>query len=249
MGGTTVVVGATGELGAPIVARLAREGHQIVAVARNEAPLRSLASSHPGVSTFAANVAEEDDIRSLDSQLGDARLRMLVFLAAAPVASSVLDVRPAQILEAIDVKVNGLLRLVQILGHRLQPGSGVVAVGGVHGFRLGPDTCAAGLANACQAALVRQLSWAFEGRDVAFHSVAPGPVNTSRLSRRSEVEAQRRGVSPETVLDEAGAGSPFGRVASVDEIAWCVARLADPEAQVLNGSVLFADLGARNEVP
>jgi enoyl-[acyl-carrier-protein] reductase (NADH) len=61
--------------------------------------------------------------------------------------------------------------------------------------------------------------------------------------------AARRGVDADALLDEVRSASALGRLATADEVAWCVARLTDPEASVLSGSVLFADAGARQEIP
>ena len=62
--------------------------------------------------------------------------------------------------------------------------------------------------------------------------------------------ADRRGdgTTAEQVLDEYRAGSPLGRLTTVDEVAWAVATLLAPEAAALHGSTLSLDAGRRRGI-
>jgi NAD(P)-dependent dehydrogenase (short-subunit alcohol dehydrogenase family) len=107
----------------------------------------------------------------------------------------------------------------------------------------------AGIGNAAQANAVRQLSRALGPRGVACHTVAPGPVATSRWLDATAAEAKRTGVGVEQLRAGASADSPLGRLVSVEEVAWAIARLADPEAAALTGSTLLLDGGRRRALP
>jgi NAD(P)-dependent dehydrogenase (short-subunit alcohol dehydrogenase family) len=174
---------------------------------------------------------------------------MAIHCAAARVGGGVLDVATSDVLTAVDIKVNGLLRLVRAVQPSLIEGSRIVAIGGNLGFDPIPDAATAGIGSAAQANAVRQLNRALAPAGVTCHTVAPGPVATERWFAIAATEAQRRGVDEAVVRSEAAALSPLGRLTTPEEVAWIVARLADPEAAALAGSTLLVDTGRRTSLP
>jgi NAD(P)-dependent dehydrogenase (short-subunit alcohol dehydrogenase family) len=74
-------------------------------------------------------------------------------------------------------------------------------------------------------------------------------VATDRWYAIAATEARRRGVPEDVVRREATALSPLGRLTTPEEVAWLVARLADPEAAALAGSTLLLDTGRRTSLP
>lgn len=245
----TVVTGATGDLGRAIVARLAAEGHEILAVARDPARLSALEASLPRLSGVVADLADDMASTIIADAIGERTVRMAVHSAAARVGGAVLDVTTSDVLAAVDIKVNGLLRLVRAVRPSLREGSRIVALGGNLGFDPIPDAATAGIGSAAQANAIRQLNRALAPRGVTCHTVAPGPVATDRWYAIAATEARRRGVDEEVVRREAAAASPLGRLTLPDEVAWIVARLADPEAAGLAGSTLLVDTGRRSALP
>lgn len=249
--GLSIVVGATGALGRGIVARLLTEGHHVLAVARSRTDLGALVAAHAPapLRAYAADGADEGFGVAVAGAVGEEQVRLVVHGPAAPTAGGILEAPVGAILDAVDVKVGGLLRLVRGLGPALGPGARVVAVGGSLAYDPQPDAATSGIANAALANAVRQLNRALTPGGVTVHVVAPGPVDTPRLHRLAEAEAARRGVSVDVVLDEARAASPAGHLTRVEEVAWAVARLADPEAAALGGSTLLLDTGRRTAIP
>ncbi len=245
----TVVTGATGDLGRAIVARLLAEGHEILAVARDVERLTALASTSERVAGISADLSQDEAVNAIQSSLEGRPVRMAVHCAAARVGGDVLGVSTAAILAAVDIKVNGLLRLVRAVLPSLREGSRVVAIGGNLGFDPIPDAATAGIGSAAQANAVRQLNRALAVRGVTCHTVAPGPVATERWYDIVATEARRRGVADEDVRREATALSPLDRLTTPEEVAWAVARLGDPEAAALAGSTLLLDTGRRSGLP
>lgn len=245
----TVVTGATGDLGRVIVARLVDEGHEILAVARDPERLASLAEGSPHVTGVVADLADDRSSRIVAEAVAARPVRMAVHCAAARVGGAVLEVDTSDVLTAVDIKVNGLLRLVRAVLPSLGEGSRIVAIGGNLGFDPIPDAATAGIGSAAQANLVRQLNRALAPRGVTCHTIAPGPVATDRWFAIAATEARRRGVDEAAVRAEATAASPLGRLTTPDEVAWLVARLADPEAAGLAGSALIVDTGRRSALP
>lgn len=247
--GVAVVVGATGPIGRAICARLHGDGRRVVAVARSSGPLDELAAQLPGAETVCADVGADGFEQVVGAALEGRPVAVAVHAAAAPAAGDVRTVPTEALLAAVDVKAAGLLRLVRGVEAGLGRGSRVVAVGGSLAYDPTPGGATAGVANAAQANLVRQLSRALGPSGVSCHVVAPGPVDTPRLRRLAEDEAAAGGTTAEAVLDRLAGTSPVGRLTTPEEVAWAVARLTEPEAEVLTGGALLLDAGRRTAIP
>lgn len=247
----SVVVGATGALGSAIVARLLAEGHAVFAVARSTRDLDALVATHRGssIEVLSSDVSADRFTADIATAVTGRAVRIAVCAQAAVPAGGILDAPVEAVLRAVDVKVGGLLRLVRGLGPALAPGARIVALSGSLAYDPSPDAATSGIANAALANAARQLSRALGPRGVAVSVVAPGPVDTPRFRALAAAEGSRRDVPVDTVLDEARAASPLGRMTSVEEVAWAVARLADPEAAALAGSTLLLDVGRRTAIP
>lgn len=241
-----VVVGATGALGRPIAERLAARGLEVIGVARTE---RALAELDFASRTCAVDIASPEAAEQLASTIGHDEVQIAVHAAAAPMSGPVMDVEREAVMQAVRVKVLGLLALVRGVRAGLRPDGRLVAIGGSLGYDPTPDGTTAGIANAGQANLVRQLSRALAPDGITCHVVSPGPVETKRLRALAAGEAERRATSVDHVLGEMRAGAPLGRLTTPDEVAWAVAALADPEARALAGSALLLDGGRRTAMP
>lgn len=242
-----VVVGASGAIGRHVVTRLRAEGQRVLAVARDPERLRALAV--PGaVDVLPLDVTDDDAGDRLVASL-DTDVHLLAYLASAPLGGDVLTVPGDVVRRALAVKVEGLLRLVQSLVERFADPARVVAVGGNLGLDPTPAASTAGIANAAQANLVRQLDRALARRGVTCHTVAPGPVDTERYRTLAAATAAQRGVAVETVVAEAAEQASIGRLTTPEEVAWAVVRLTDPEAAALAGSTLLLDGGRRTAIP
>lgn len=244
----TVVVGATGALGAPVARQLRDDGHSLVLVARSQDSVDELAASLSAVGV-AADVTSQADVDKVSDQVRGKGLRMLVYLPAAPMTTNVLTADPSALSAAFDVKVNGLLRFVKALDSEFVAGTKIVVVSGTFAFDPSPMAASAGVANAAQVNLVRQLQRALGERGVTLHVVAPGPVMTQRWLSVAQAEAARRGVSLDVIKEEAAAANPTGELVTIEQVAWAVSILADPHASALAGSTLLLDGGRRTSIP
>lgn len=241
-----VVGGATGALGAAIVRRLRSEGLTVVAVARSAADLDALAADDPGVVPLPGDLGDDGVVDTIATAL-DGRVRMVVQAAGLPGAGDVDRLTGEELARGMDIKVGGFLRLIRAVRERLTEGSRIVVLGGHYGYEPSPAAPLTGIVNASLLNLVRSLAdrWGPEG--VTVHLVAPGPVESPRMRSIAERIAARRGgdVTAEQVLDEYRAGSPLGRLTTIDEVAWAVGLLLAPEAAALHGSTLSLDAGRR----
>ncbi|MDE3010994.1 MAG: SDR family oxidoreductase [Pseudomonadota bacterium] len=243
-----IVVGATGAMGQVIVRRLAARGLRVLAVARTAAAVESLAAELPMVVPCIADIADDSAIAAIRAAI-TGPVRAVVHGPGVATAGGVLTAATAAVVDAVNIKVGGMLRLVRAADAALVRGARLIAIGGHYGFEPSAYAATAGVANAALANLVRQLSWAYGERGVTAHLVAPGPADTERLRRVAQERAARAGASLATVLDEMRRESAIGAFTSVEQIAWGVAMLLDPEADALAGSTLFMDAGRRRGIP
>ena len=248
---TVVIVGATGAMGQVITRRLQAAGQQVVAVARTEQALQGLVEAVPGVLPCVANIADDaatEAIRQVLQQVG-APVRMVIQGAGVATAGGVATAPTAAVVDAVNIKVGGMLRLVRAADGLLTRGSRLVAIGGHYGFEPSAYACTAGVANAALANLVRQLSWAYGERGITAHLVAPGPADTERLRRVATDRGAREGLSADAVLDAMRAESAIGAFTTPEQIAWAMQLLLAPEADALAGGTLFMDAGRRKGMP
>jgi NAD(P)-dependent dehydrogenase (short-subunit alcohol dehydrogenase family) len=243
-----VVVGATGAFGSVIVDRLLAAGLRVVAVARQAAALERLRASHRDVVPCVADIASDEATSAIQAAL-DAPVRMVVHGPGVAVAGGILSAPTQAMVDAVNIKVGGLLRLVRAVDPRLTKGSRIVAIGGHYGFEPTAYAASAGVANAALANVVRQLSLAYGERGVTAHLIAPGPADTERLHRVAEDRAKLRGTTVDAVLDDMRAESSLKALTTPDQVAWAVGLLLAPEADAMTGSTLMLDSGRRRGLP
>ena len=207
-------------------------------------------SSQPTDSRIRACPADIADNASMDAIRAavDEPVRIAVFAAGLPVRGSVDTIDPDLLAVGANIKMGGLVRLVQALRDQLVPGSRLVAFAGSlglepRGTEAGPGAINAGVFN-----LMRQLSILYGPRGVTTHTLSPGPADTPRLRRIVETVAAERGQPFDEVWAGYLAENSLGRLPTADEVAWGVELLLAPEADLLHGSVLALDAGGHRGI-
>lgn len=243
-----VLVGATGAFGTAITQGLLDAGLGVIAVARSADSLRTLTEQHPGVRACVADIGDDAAIAAIAAAI-DKPVRMLVHGPGVAVAGGILTAPTASMVDAVNIKVGGLLRLVRAADARLAAGSRIVAIGGHYGLEPTAYAAAAGVANAALLNVVRQLSLAYGARGITAHTIVPGPADTERLHRVAATRAEQRGCTTDEVLDELRAESSLGQLTTPAQIAWGVSLLLAPEADAMTGGSLMLDAGRRRGLP
>lgn len=243
-----VVVGATGAFGAVMVERLLARGLGVLAVARRPEALATLAAQQPGLRLCQADIAQDSAIEAIRAAV-PGPVRMVVHGPGVAVGGGVLDIDTGALVDAVNIKVGGLLRLVRAVDGHLQPDSRLVAIGGHYGLEPTAYAAAAGVANAALVNVVRQLSLAYGARGVTAHLIAPGPADTERLRRVAADRAALNHSTVEAVMDAMRAESSHHMFTEPGQVAWAVETLLAPEARAMTGSTLMLDAGRRRGLP
>ena len=183
--GTAVVTGASSGLGAVYAERLAERGYDLLLVARRAERLEALAETIKrkhgrSVSAFAADLADDGDLRRLEDRIaGDDSITLLVNNAGIGGQKVVAEADAEDIAQQIKVNVVALSRLTRaVLPGLIRRGSGaVVNIASVLAF----DTGFGGIYSGTKAYVVNfteGLQRELEGTGVKAQVVLPGPIKT-----------------------------------------------------------------------
>ncbi|GGV27336.1 oxidoreductase [Streptomyces filipinensis] len=214
MAGKAVVTGASSGIGAATARRLAKDGFEVVAVARRADRLRRLAEE-TGVRPYALDVTDDTAVRRLAAALDSCDV-LVNNAGGALGAEPVAEADPADWERMYAVNVLGSLRVTQALLPLLRAGQGgtVVTVTSTAAFAAyegGGGYCAAKYA---ERALTETLRLELCGEPVRVVEVAPGMVRTEEFAlNRMRGDAERAAA----VYD--GVDRPL----SADDVAECVA--------------------------
>ena len=182
-----LVTGASGGCGAALARELARDGHDLVLVARREAPMLALAEELAvygvQVTVFAANLGVIGAVPRLMDELvrrGLADLSVLVNNAGFGDYTSFVQAEPTKLGEMIQLNVAVLTELTRaFLPGMVTRGEGrVLLVGATAGFVPGPGAAVYHASKAYVLSLGEALDHELRGTGVRVTTVCPGQTQT-----------------------------------------------------------------------
>jgi NAD(P)-dependent dehydrogenase (short-subunit alcohol dehydrogenase family) len=246
-GKSALITGASKGIGAAIAEALAEEGCHLHLAARTtdtlNATAQRLRSKHQvNVTVHTVDLRKRDDLASLIDSAPD--IDILVNNAGDIPGGSLERIDDAAWRHAWDLKVFGFINLTRLFYARMKTrGHGVIInIIGAAGESL-PATYIAGcVGNASVMAFTRSIGTKSPDYGVRVVGVNPGPVETDRVEVLGRKRAQRE-LGDENRWREYFKDMPFGRPASVDEIAALVVFLASDLAGYTSGVVYTVDGG------
>ena len=224
-----LLTGASGGLGTPLLAALARE-YQVLALV-NQQPLEDSMLRLPNVQEVRLNISAPDFEEQLSSVIGARHIYALVHAAwpGAPrggLLQSDDDLLNSQIAFGTTVTV----RLARILFKHAHPDGGrFVAVGSTAGtFKPYLPLGVYSLGKACLEHTVRLLALELARKKVTINAVCPSfiPVGINK-------QASQRQMMMES------ATIPMGRLCSVEDVIGTINYLLSPEASFVSGQILM----------
>jgi NAD(P)-dependent dehydrogenase (short-subunit alcohol dehydrogenase family) len=248
LGGRTVLVtGASKGIGLGIAQWFAREGCHLRLAARSGDLLEKEAaalrkSCAVDARTFALDLSREDARCKLAEACPD--VDVLVNNAGDIPAGSIEDVGDAAWRAGWELKVFGYIDLTRHYLARMKARRAgvIVNVIGTAGERPMPAYVAGSMGNAALMSLTVALGAASPEFGVRVLGVNPGPVLTERIVKISKKRAGAM-FGDEARYPELMQKNPFGRPASVDEIAATVVFLASERSSYTSGTIVTIDGG------
>jgi enoyl-[acyl-carrier-protein] reductase (NADH) len=163
-------------------------------------------------------------------------LRLIVHCAVRVLVGPILTADPVAFAEAVTLNGTSLVFLIQAAQPLLARGSSIVFLSSRGSRQVVPNYGAIGAGKALAEALVRYLVPELAPLGVRINCIAPGTLDT---------EAVRNlfGKDTDAFLAHEAAGNPSGRNIAHDDYVGLIEFLASPEAQMIQGQVIFINGG------
>jgi 3-oxoacyl-[acyl-carrier protein] reductase len=251
-GRRALVMGGTKGLGRSIADALAAEGAAMVISGRDQGRLDQAAAELKAKGAASAAGVVADVARSADmDKLADAALAamggvdILVLNHGGPPPCSASQITEEALLEWFQHIVVSPIRIT----NRLLPAMrerkwGRVIVVGSTGMQHPIPTLA--LSNTLRASIwgwLKTLSGEVAKDGVTMNVLAPGTIQTDRVTQTTTARAKQKGVSFEEALAEAAAEIPAGRLGTPDDYGPMGAFLASDKGAYITGSMIRVDGG------
>lgn len=250
-GKTALVTGSGRGIGRAIALHFASLGADVVVnYHRNDGPANQVAGLIQAMGRRAlvvrANLSKPEDIDLLFEEVEKEFGGLDVFINNAASGFN----RPAMQQKVtgwdwtMDVNARAFLfaaqRAVPLM--QLRGGGSIVSISSPGSHRVMPDYVAVGASKAALEALTRYLAVELAPLNIAVNAVSPGMVLTDALKHFSSL-------SDESVIPNAIANTPAGRLVTPEDVAGVVAFLCTQQAFMIRGQVVIIDGGFSLPVP
>ncbi|MEW2079830.1 SDR family NAD(P)-dependent oxidoreductase [Streptomyces sp. NPDC012403] len=240
-GQVVIVTGAGTGIGRATAVAFAEAGARVLGVGRREALLKETAAAHAGIDILAIDICGDGAPARVVGAAVErwGRLDHLINNAGATAVMPLAEADKQTIVDllALNVVAPSLLAH-EALPHLRRTSGSIINLSSTYGHR----PMAGGAHYSATKAAVEQMtrSWALElaGDGVRVNSVAPGPTRTDVMLHA--------GLTPEGaegVYAYERDRIPTHHIASADEIAHWILRLADPAGRHATGQVITVDGG------
>jgi 3-oxoacyl-[acyl-carrier protein] reductase len=251
-GKRALVTGASLGIGRAIAEELAREGCDVVLVARDADRLRQ-AADEIGTATNRKIVAAPGDGSRADSiaeVVGAARaalggIDILVNNAGSTPEDGIDHVDFEKWQYSVSLKLFGYARFAQgvLPDMRARKWGRIVNIIGRSGHQPRPVYLAGGSINAGLLNLTKALAEECAKDNILVTGVNPGPVDTPRWRTLREVAVRVRKISAAEFDARAAASTALGRLGRSEEVAGIVAFLCSDRASYITGEIVNVDGG------
>lgn len=240
---TTLVTGATGGIGAAIVAELVAAGHQVVAT---DLRVPHAAEQVPGARYVACDLLRPDDITGLITSVPGERLDGLVNAAGIALFDadgSVFEIDESVWSQTISVNLDGMRRVTTAALPLLRTGESpsvvnIASTAGTRGMDSPLDAYQVSKAAVVSLSLSMALQLGPEG--IRCNTVCPGAILTPMISYLYERSPERRA--------DMEARTPLRRLGSPEDVAAAVAFLLSEKASFITGTNLIVDGGWSSQI-
>lgn len=251
-GKRALVMGGTKGLGRSIADALAAEGAALVISGRDQGRLDEAAAKlrAAGAASAAGVVADAASGEAMDA-LADAAIKamggvdILVLNHGGPPPCTASEMRDEDLAVWFQVIVRSPLRISKRLlpAMRSQKWGRIIAIGSTGMQHPIPTLALSNTLRASVWAWVKTMSGEVAADGVTINVLAPGTIQTDRVTETTTKRAQQMGVSFDEALAQAAKEIPAGRVGSPEDFGPMGAFLASDKAGYVTGSMVRVDGG------
>lgn len=204
-GKVAIVTGASRGIGRAIALRLAREGAQVEAVARDRNALESLENESPAIAPHAGDVGDERDVaRIAGDVLGHrGRIDILINNAGIGVFGPIESTSFESFLDVLRVNAGGtfLFSRAVIPAMKRQGAGEILNIASVVASKGYPEQSAYGASKHAVLGLTKALAAELHGTGIRVRSISPGGVATDLIVRaRPDLDTAGL-IQPEDIAD------------------------------------------------
>lgn len=251
-GRRAVVTAASQGIGLACAEALAAEGARVFICSREGGRAESAAARVGAAGSAACDIRRPEDIDALVNRAVEVLggIDVLVVNSGSPPAQPFADSSEEVWAETHDLVLMSAVRTIQAaLPHLLRTGRGrIIAITG-YGLREPKGGLVASEANrAAVSVVLKTLARDVGPAGVTVNNIAPGPIETERLSDLQAAAAQAAGIGPDEQRRRLVAGIPVGRIGSPAEVGALCAFLASDLAGFITGQTIVMDGGINHAV-
>ena len=178
-----IITGSSRGIGFELAKLFADEGHQILALSRNDKPISNL--NHPNISSFSFDLSNTSDVAKLDGFLKDWKtVDILINNAGKLLNKPFLETSSSEFEEVYKVNVFGVVSMTKSVLPKMHKNGHVVTIssmGGVQGSIKFPGLSAYSSSKAAVITLTELWAEEFKETGPSFNVLALGAVQTEML--------------------------------------------------------------------
>lgn len=248
-GHRTVVIGATGAIGAAICRTFAEAGASVFTCDLDAGASAALAGELPGEHDSAG--IDVTDLAGVEAAaeraFGSGPVDSVIYAAGVSAAGDVIDTDWPVFERVMDINLNGAVRVAQAFGSRMVSagrGGSIVFLSSTAGKRGTPGESAYAASKFALQGLTECFAAEVGIHEIRVNAICPHRVDTPMLRDVAVAEAAREGIGVEEMLDSYRAEAATRRLVDPAEVGATAAWLASPLSAGITGESVNVDGGA-----
>ena len=179
-----VITGTSRGIGFELAKQFAENGHQVLALSRNTAPLSAV--NHKNITALSVDISNNDDLNKVTDFIKSTweKVDILINNAGKLINKPFTEISSEDFLEVYKVNVFGVAEITKLMIPFLQKGSHVVtisSIGGIQGSLKFPGLAAYSSSKGAVITLSELLAEEYKEQQIAFNVLALGAVQTEML--------------------------------------------------------------------
>lgn len=179
-----IITGTSRGIGFEMAKLFAKEGHQVLALSRNEQPIADL--QHPNIHAFSFDICKREDLKKVTDYIAKnwSSVDVLINNAGKLLNKPFAETSSQEFAEVYKVNVFGVAELTRLILPFMDIGSHVITIssmGGIQGSMKFPGLSAYSSSKGAVITLSELLAEEYKESGVAFNVLAIGAVQTEML--------------------------------------------------------------------